>query len=383
MIEPDSQRQLKNRIVEQIVEDRAIVDQLRQEIRPLKADVRRIHPRSTTAVSLVGTDGGDNRIAFDPFLIELIRVVDSSNNEYCLEVITPATDLAALSARQFRPDGAPRTPLGELMAYLGVGTLPGLSHAIRAGTDGRAVSPAWVRTYRELVEWAVLFSIVRNRHFATDTIVVFDGLLRTKIFATDLFRRYLHGLHEAVERHARQFRRRVYLVGLAKHSKVLDRYRLAMALERVLTTDYAAYVEIPREIEERAYVWAEYARGDDRVEPGTEINRFVGGKMFFVKFGSRPRDPIWPVDIFLPQVGEAPTIVGCLLADALNGFPVPHYPLCLQRAHEHAALVDFDFTILQDQIFEGIRHVLGGEAPLLDAFRLQDPDPARQRYVSA
>ena len=43
-------------------------------------------------------------------------------------------------------------------------------------------------------------------------------------------------------------------------------------------------------------------------------------------------------------------------------------------------LVDFDFTVLQDQIFEGIRQILGEKSPMLDIFRLQDSDPARQRY---
>jgi hypothetical protein len=99
-----------------------------------------------------------------------------------------------------------------------------------------------------------------------------------------------------------------------------------------------------------------------------------------VKFGSRPRDPIWPVDIFLPQSHNAAVILGCMLGDALNGFPVPLYPRCLQRAHENAALVDFDFDILQDQVFEGIRQILGQESPALDTFRLQDTDPAQRRY---
>ncbi len=158
-------------------------------------------------------------------------------------------------------------------------------------------------------------------------------------------------------------RRRIYLVGVAKHSKVLARYRLAMALEGVLTTDYPAYVEVPREIEEKAYVWSEYARGDDRELENGEINKFVGGKMFLVKFGKGSRDPIWPVDIFCPQAGEAQAILGYLLADAIDGFPVPFYPRCLQKAHENAALVDFDFDILQDEIFDGVRDVLGDEAP--------------------
>jgi hypothetical protein len=103
--------------------------------------------------------------------------------------------------------------------------------------------------------------------------------------------------------------------------------------------------------------------------------------MFFVKFGSGTRDPVWPVDIFLPQVGDAQIILGCMLADAINGFPVPLYPQCLQKAHENAAMADFDFDILQDQIFDGIREILAHEAPALDAFRLQDADPAGQRYM--
>jgi hypothetical protein len=86
------------------------------------------------------------------------------------------------------------------------------------------------------------------------------------------------------------------------------------------------------------------------------------------------------VDIFLSQVREVQQIVGFMLADATNGFPVPFYPQCLQRAHENAALVDFDFDILQDQVFDGLREVLGREAPALDTFRLQDGDVAQRRY---
>lgn len=158
------------------------------------------------------------------------------------------------------------------------------------------------------------------------------------------------------------------------------RYRLAMALEHVLQTDYPAYVEVPREIEERAYVWSEFARGDDRADEGGEINKFVGGKMFLVKFGSHRRDPIWPIDIFTEQRDNAQVILGSMLADAINGFPVPHYPRCLQKAHENAALVDFDFDILQDYIYEGVRGTLGEHSQTLDVFELQDADPAQKRY---
>jgi hypothetical protein len=380
MLEPDSILNLKEAIADCIRMDERVMTTLRQEIRPLKAGTRRIQPRATTSISLVGTDGGNNQLQFDPFLIQLVRVVDSSNNEYCLEAVSPTTPIHLLDRRQFDDKGAPRTALGEMMQFLQVRSLPALSHMIRPSGEGRPVSPSWVQVYRELVEWAILFALLK-KDFGTDTLIVCDGLLRSKIFAGDLFPRLLGGMHERIEAQWSRYRRRIYLAGVAKHSKVLARYRLAMALEGVLCSDYPAYIEVPRDVEERAYVWSEFARGDDRAAEGGEINRFVGGKMFLVKFGAHRRDPIWPVDIFLPQAGDAQTILGSMLADAINGFPVPHYPRCLQKAHENAALVDFDFDVLQDFIFEGVRKSLGPHAPLLDVFQLQDSDPAERRYA--
>ncbi|MES2461349.1 MAG: hypothetical protein V4671_12265 [Armatimonadota bacterium] len=381
MFDPQSQNQLHEEIARSLLADRAVLDALRAEIRPLRHDVRRIQPRSATSISLVGTDGGNNSLRFDPFLVQIVRVVDSSNNEYCLEAITPTTDVDALTARQFASDGSPATPLGEMMAYLGVRSLTELTPFIRKNPQGAPTSHHWVRVYRDLMEWAILFSIVRNKDFATDTLVVFDGLLRSNHFTGDLFKRFRQGLTEGIDRQFERSRRRVYLAGVAKLSKVLERYRLVLALEGVLHTSYPAYVEIPRELEEKAYKDSKYARGDDREEATGKTNEAVAGKMFFVKFGSGTRDPIWPVDVYLPQLGDAPVILGHLLADAIDGFPVPFYPKCLQQAHRNAALVDFDFDILQDHIFDGIRRILGEEAPALDAFRLRDSNPAKARYT--
>jgi hypothetical protein len=86
------------------------------------------------------------------------------------------------------------------------------------------------------------------------------------------------------------------------------------------------------------------------------------------------------VDIFLSQVKEAQIVLGSMLADAIDGFPVPHYPRCVQKAHEDAALVDFDFDVLQDFIYDGVRDSLGVNAATLDAFQLQDADSAQRRY---
>jgi hypothetical protein len=379
VIHLEDRKELYQRVLQTISADMGLLDELREDVRNLSAHMRRIQPRSTTAMSLVGTDGGNNQLHFDPFSVQLIRVVDSSDNEYWLDAVTPSSDISAIDRAQFDAKGTPKTALGELMRLLGVRSLQELSHMIRVDGEGRPTSPSWVQVYRDLVEWAVLLSIVRNKDFATDTLLVHDGLLRSKVFAGELFPAYLRLLHEAIDGHWQSSRRRIYIVGLAKHSKVLTRYRLAMALERTFAMDYPAFVEIPRELEMKAYEWDEFARGADTQEEGREVAKFVGGKMFFVKFGNRPNDPVWPVDLLLTQTGAAATILSHLLSDALDGFPVPFYPRCLQKAHENAALVDFDYEVLQDGVFEAVRQLI--EHPeALDAFRLTDPDPAGARY---
>lgn len=377
MLNPKTQ-DLKRAIANCIAGDRGVLDTLRAEIRPLKSMTRRIQPRTATSISLVGADGGNNQLRFDPFLVQLVRVVDSSNNEYCLEAVSPTTPIREINARQFNVDGTPRTALGEMMVALGVDSLPELSRMIRPTDTGKPVSPSWVRVYRELVEWAILFSLLK-KDFGTDTLIVCDGLLRSVVFAGNLFNRLRQKMNERIDAQWRANHRRIYLAGVAKHSKVISRYRLAMALEEILQVDYPAFVEVPREIEERAYgAW--YAREDGGVVEGGETGKYVGGKMFLVKFGAHRRDPVWPVDIFIPQAGEPQVILGAMLSDAINGFPVPHYPRCLQKAHENAALTAFDFDILQDFIYSGVRASLDKDADVLDTFQLQDADPSQRRY---
>ncbi len=215
MFDPETIQDLKHSIADCIGADQDILTALREEIRPLKNATRRIQPRATTSISLVGTDGGNNQLQFDPFLIQLVRVVDSSDNEYCLEAVSPTTEISKLDARQFHSDGSPRTALGEMMSYLGVRTLPALSHMIRPSQKGKPVSPSWVQVYRELVEWAILFLILK-KDFGTDTLIVCDGLLRSKVFAGDLFPKLLAGMNNRIEEQWERSRRRIYLAGVAQ-----------------------------------------------------------------------------------------------------------------------------------------------------------------------
>jgi hypothetical protein len=179
MIDPESLDRLADELKLCIEGDRSLLDELLGDIRPLRANTQRIHPRSVTAISLVATDGGNNRVEFNPFMVQLVRVVDSSHNEYCLEAISPTSDVSALSLRHVGEDGRARTALGSLMVYLGVSKLWDLSPMIQRRKVGEPPSPSWVQVYRELMEWAVLFRLVRDKDFGSDTLIVVDGFLRS------------------------------------------------------------------------------------------------------------------------------------------------------------------------------------------------------------
>jgi hypothetical protein len=134
-----------------------------------------------------------------------------------------------------------------------------------------------------------------------------------------------------------------------------------MTIEGIFSSSEALYVHVPRELEAKAYIWKKHARGPEIEEDGKEQAEFVAGDMFLVRFGKRSGDPIWTVDIFSQQSNHASEIFGYLLSDAIDGFPVPFYPRCLQKAHEHAQIVDFDMDIFQDEIINAVRNLLSQE----------------------
>lgn len=383
MFHNDTLTAIREAIRTQATGDQSLLDDLRADARKLMGNVKTIKPRSTTSVSLVASDGGNNKLEFDPFYVQIVRVVDSYGKELFLDVISPTTDTDILAARQFTATGDPKSPLGYLMRDLGVKTLHQLSPMIPDGetcrTHPEKVSPSWVLVYRDLCEWAVLYERICYRSFATDTLIVRDGPLRSKVFSGDLFVRYGALVQAAIERTYKEDRRRIYLVGVIKHSQVLARYRLALAVEGLFANGEAFYVRVNREMERKAYRWPEYARGTEDDE-GKEAPKFVLGDMYFVRFGTRNGDPIWPVDLLTPQSEHASPIFGYLLADAIDGFPVPYYPRCLQQAHEHAQVVDFDLDILQDEVYAAVRGLLpAAKKRVVDDMRLT-PDVARRRY---
>ncbi len=373
--------ELRRAIRTRTLADKKLLDELRDEVHSFACEVHTIKPRSTTAVSLVASDGGNNKLTFDPFHVQLVRVMDSYGKQLCLDAVSPTTDTEELSKNQFNSDGSPRTALGKMMIGLGVEppTLNRLSYMIPDGREIRE-KPEWLEVYRDLCEWAVLYERICHDSFATDTLIVRDGLLRSKIFRGELFMKWRKKVEEAIVRIYHQDHRQVFLVGIAKKSKVITRYQLAMAIEDIFPSGEARYVRIPRELEAKAYIRDRYARGPETEGDRREAPKFVAGDMYLVRFGRRSGDPVWAVDILSQQSQKASEIFGYLLSDAIDGFPVPFYPRCLQKAHEHAQVVDFDLEIFQDEIFAAVRNLLPPEKQnIIDSFRFKS-DLSRARY---
>ncbi|MEV6101494.1 hypothetical protein [Nocardia sp. NPDC051981] len=373
MFDADQIKQLKQLIGDQVEAGRVELDKLVEQAHAIRSAVKVIKPRAATSVALMASDGGNNRVAFNPFQLQVVRVVDSNGKELCLEVVSPISDIEDLGRRQFDDDGSPRTALGQMMHGLGVDTLKGLSPMM----SGK--SSSWVLVFRDLCEWATLYDLVCHRDYAVDTLIVRDGLLRSKIFSGDLFVKLGEQMYDAIERIWQRDRRRVWLVGLAKKTQVLEYYRLAISLSGVFDNGAASFAKVPAEMLDKAYVWDEYTR-DVKDESQGEKPKFNFGSMYFVRFGPHSGDPIWTVDIMSRQDREAQAIFGYLQADAVAGFPIPLYPNCIQQADSFSRVADLDLDIIEDQLVDAVRDQVGEDkAPVIDALRLAS-DVAARRY---
>ena len=374
MFDPDRLPELKSLVREATRGDSGLLDEVMRDVALLRHSVTTIQPRNINSISLVASDGGNNTLEFNPFSLHVIRVVDTFGDELFLDVISPSTDTVALGRRHLDD---PWSPLGRLMHDLGVSTLGQLSTMIPA----RPRSRTWPLVYRDLCEWAVLYDLICYERWGSDTLIIRDGLLRSTIFAQDQFVRVYGLMKAAIERTSGERKRSVFLVGLAKQSRVIERYRLAMAVEDVFPAGQPCYAQVPLELQVKVYDRPEYARSPeddlaDREKPKTNM-----GVMYLVRFGSQSYDPVWTVDLLHFQAERAQQIFGSLLADAELGFPVPCYPHCLQEADRYAQVVDLDLAILQNALEEAVREQIRADRRhVFDAQRLSPADPAAVRY---
>jgi len=230
------------------------------------------------------------------------------------------------------------------------------------GVPGKSTGA--IRCYRDIVEWAVLYELATNPNlqWGGDTILVRDGLLRTKSFKLNIFPKLDRLFREGIAAYAKR-NVRLSLVGVAKQSAVLSRLAVALELEGVFHRDYPCYVEVDADVEAECYnydrTWLSTYETADTDEDGKQRYQSMG-KMFLAKFGDRPFDGVWPVDIAIWDAPNAERVLGQLTVDAQQGFPIPDYPMCIQRAHDFAKLTGLEVEILQDILVDGMCSTLSG-----------------------
>lgn len=353
--------EIKRRVFDAYKNEDPVIQKFREYARRIKNNIKPIRPYSVNAVSFVSSDGGDNRLYFNPAVIELVRVVDSKGNQCALDAIAGNSKAADFNERAKSESPVLVEPLRRLCEDLNMSVLD-LSYLLK-GIEEPGKSTGAVRVYRDIVEWAVLYDLMKYRDWGDDTIIVREGMLRTKSFKLTVFPKIDQLIREAHNKH-KQKNVTVSLVGVAKQSAVLSRLSVALELEEALHKPYPCYVQVPDDIEADCYnfdrTWLDTLETSEPDEEGTYRYQALG-KMFLVKFGDRPFDPVWPVDIAEWQLADVDKILGQLTKDAQPGFPIPDFPMCVQKAHDYAKVNGLEVDILQDILFEGITQKLTPE----------------------
>jgi len=354
--------EIKKRIYEAYQNEDPIIQKFRTYAKTLSNLIKPIRPYSVNAVSFVSSDGGDNRLFFNPAVIELVRVVDSRGNQCAVDAIASNTNVKELNERVREDSPLLVEPLKRLCKDIDIHEVEKLSYLL--GGFGQGKSTGAVRCYRDIVEWAVLYDLIVNYEWGSDTIIVRDGLLRTKSFKRELFPKIDEKIRKGIKDHSRK-NVNIAIVGVAKQSAVLSRLAVALELEGVFHKPYPCYAKVPDEIEADCYnfdrTWLDtyelIEEFNEDITDGNDKKPLLYqsmGQMYLVKFGDRPFDPVWPVDIASWQVPNADRIIGQLTVDAQQGFPIPDYPMCIQKAHDYAQVNGLEVSILQDILFEGI-----------------------------
>lgn len=349
----DNFEQIKSRVMAAYDKEEKVINKFRDFARSLKSGITLIRPYSGNAVSFVSSDGGDNRIFFNPSAIELVRVVDSRGNQCALDAIASNSEPQSLDERAREGNPLLIEPLRKLCKDLGL-EVTKLSYLLGGlGQPGKSMGA--IRTYRDIVEWAVLYELL-FKEWGTDTILVREGLLRTKSFKREVFPRIDQSIRKACEEHKKR-NVNVSMVGVAKQSTVLSKLSVALELEETFHKPFPCYVKVPREIEVDCYnydrTWVDTLETAGPSDSDEHLYQSMG-HLFLVKFGDEPLDPVWPVDIAEWDLPDVPRIMGQLLNDAQPGFPIPDFPLSVQKAHDHAKIGGIEMSVIQDIFFNGI-----------------------------
>ena len=347
-----SYSEMKDKMASAVEKEARQVEELRHEVRNLA--VRKLGYRPCKTIAPLATDGGENRLTFEPLNLEIIRVVDSEGQELVQEIIAISEDDSV-----FRELTDHSPIMQNLLTAIGT-SFDDLSYLLgskkNSDVERIADNRGRVRAFRDILEWAVLLELA-SKEWPVDILLLRDGLLRTKSLKRETFPKLDRAFRNVFDGQLAGGKRKVILLGVAKTSAVLSKLSLAMILEGVFDRNYPCYAEVPKDLEAKCYnfdrTWLDTA-SEELQEKEQRYQSF--GRLHLVKLGSSPDSPILPVDVpvWLPP-NRKQEVLEYLANDALDTFPVIGYPSALQRAHEHAVLTGLEMTMLGDLMTEALQ----------------------------
>lgn len=278
-------------------------------------------------------------LSFNPFEFDIVVVTDSNGNKK-MGFAAPSGDLRGSDEldeiiRPFEQEPV----MSGFLRLLGKQKLTDVTEVLTRR-----------ETLMELGEFACMFDRVETAPRDEKTIVIRDGLLRTKKIKAELL--------SCLKRKLADNKRHVKMVGVAKTSKLLYLLQAALVCEDVFPQDRIGFVKIPLDVELRAYRWG----GHGLIKGGEArpLDYSFGG--LYVAKLSRHKNLL--VTIEIPTNGDHSEmysdddimeIISYLANDARLSYPNIGYPQTLMKAHEYAVQHGFPTSIRRDKILGLLR----------------------------
>lgn len=306
------------------------VSELRSKVRELKFIP--VDPVGYySSVTYKAIDGGIMKINFDPFEIDYAVIADSYGNVLQKFVVPKGWKLSSDDFIFLNND----EKIKNLLNMIGVKSVVELSEIF---TDPK--------TAMEIAEYAWIFHKIASQPKGEKTIVMRDGLLRTKKIKEE----YISVLRSILKKNKDS-----KLVGVSKTSKLLSLISSVLYLEGVFPKDHVGYVEIPLELELMAYTWT----GRGMITKPDKPLTYAFGKLYIAKL-ARSSNLLVTVEIPYDLAEKKPIyseqdireLFGHLVKDSKFSYPVNGYPQTIMRAHEKAAQLGFTSSIVRDRILE-------------------------------
>ncbi len=289
-----------------------------------KLEIKELGYRECYSIAPVATDGGENRLIFEPLNLEILRVVDSEGRERIQKIIPVSTDPDVFS-KMFEEIEVLKRFLKRLDT-----NYENLSYFLptKKEEDEYVNVRNVIRNFRDILEWAVLLDIAWEPE-KTPILLLRDGLLRSISLKDSAMKSLAVSLKQAYQEKG------TLLIGVAKRAKVLNYYSIALGLENKFNRSYPCYCELPKDLEEESYRHA-----------SSWVRRRSFGDLYFVKFSENREGLILPVEIPSWLRDKRKEILEYAAWTANLSFPVIGYPSPLIKAHENAVLTGIEMEYL-------------------------------------